>query len=164
AGGELAVDADGGLGVGQQLAGHRDDGLVEAGELLAGRAGHAEPHAATSAASGRWKHERSPVWQAGPSWSTSTSSASPSQSSRTSRTHCRCPEVSPLTQYSLRLRDQYVARPVVSVRCRASSSIQATISTSPVSCCWTTAATRPLGSRRSSAAMSGARGDSVGGT
>ena len=56
------------------------------------------------------------------------------------RTHWRCPDVSPLTQYSCRLRDQYVARPVVSVRCSASSSIQPTISTSPVSYCWTTAA------------------------
>src|SRR6185312_6185308 len=152
AGGELAVDADGGLGVGQQLAGHRDDGLVEAGELLAGRAGHAEPHAATSAESGRWKHERSPVWQAGPSWSTRTSSASPSQSSRTSRTHCRCPEVSPFTQYSRRLRDQYVARPVVSVRCSASSSIHASMSTSPVSPSWTTAGTSPSALRFSRAA------------
>ena len=34
------------------------------------------------------KQVRSPVWQAGPSWSTLTSSVSPSQSSRTSLTHC----------------------------------------------------------------------------
>ncbi len=41
-----------------------------------------------------------PVWQAGPVWSTSSRTVSPSQSSRTSRTHCALPEVSPLTQYS----------------------------------------------------------------
>ena len=35
-----------------------------------------------------------------PSWSTLTSRVSPSQSSRTSLTHWRWPEVSPLTQYS----------------------------------------------------------------
>ena len=60
----------------------------------------------TAVGSSRWKQVRSPVWQAAPSWSTSTSSASPSQSSRTPRTHCRLPDVSPLTQYSARLRDQ----------------------------------------------------------
>ena len=59
------------------------------------------------------KQVRVPVWQAGPSWSTLTSSVSPSQSSRTSLTHWRWPEVSPLTQYSWRLRLQYVARPEV---------------------------------------------------
>jgi hypothetical protein len=43
-------------------------------------------------------------------------------------------------------RLQYVARPVVNVRARASSSIQPSISTSPVSCCWATAgpARRPI--------------------
>ena len=43
---------------------------------------------------------RAPVWQAGPSWSTLTSTVSPSQSRRTSTTCCRWPDVSPLTQYS----------------------------------------------------------------
>ncbi len=76
-----------------------------------------------------------------------TSRVSPSQSSRTSLTHCRLPEVSPLTQYSWRERLQNVVRPVVSVRCSASSSIQPSISTSPVSCCCTTAGTRPSPSR-----------------
>ena len=47
-----------------------------------------------------------PVWQAGPVWSTRTSSVSPSQSSRTSRTRWVWPEVSPFTQYSPRLRLQ----------------------------------------------------------
>ena len=52
-------------------------------------------------------HEvRLPVWHAGPAWSTTTRSASPSQSSRTSWTFWTLPEVSPLTQYSRRERDQ----------------------------------------------------------
>jgi hypothetical protein len=106
--GELPVDPDRRLAVGQQPAHDRDDRLIQRGELLPGRAGDAEPHEGrpSTAASGRWKQLRSPVWQAGPSWSTRTSSASPSQSSRTSRTHWRCPDVSPFTQYSPRLRDQ----------------------------------------------------------
>jgi hypothetical protein len=58
-------------------------------------------------------------------------------------------------------RDQNVARPVVSVRCSASSSIQPTISTSPVSCCCTTAATRPAASRLSRAATAGSSPDSA---
>ena len=41
-----------------------------------------------------------------PTWSTLTSSVSPSQSSATDVTYWWCPEVSPLTQYSPRLRDQ----------------------------------------------------------
>src|SRR5690606_869765 len=49
---------------------------------------------------------RSPVWQAAPTWSTFTRTASPSQSSATDLTHCWWPEVSPFTQYSWRLRDQ----------------------------------------------------------
>src|SRR6185437_341078 len=52
------------------------------------------------------KQVRSPVWQAAPTWSTRTRIASPSQSSATDLTNCRCPEVSPFTQYSWRLRDQ----------------------------------------------------------
>ena len=69
------------------------------------------------------------MWQVGPSASTRTSRVSPSQSSRTSRTHNVLPEVSPLTHSRCRLRLQNVARPVVSVRCSASSFIQPTIST-----------------------------------
>ena len=46
----------------------------------------------------------SPVWQAAPTWSTMKSSVSPSQSRRTSLTHCTWPDVSPLTQYSRRER------------------------------------------------------------
>src|SRR3984957_10207240 len=108
------------------------------------------------------KQVRSPVWQAARIWSTLTRRASPSQSRATDLTHCWCPDVSPLTQYSWRLRDQYVHRPVVSVRCRASSSIQPSMSTSPVSYCWAMAATRPLGSRLSRAAMAGSSAESAG--
>ena len=64
-----------------------------------------------------------------------------------------------MTQYSWRLRDQYVQRPVVSVRCSASSSIQPTISTSPVSYCCATAGTRPSASRLSREAIFGSRFD-----
>ena len=91
------------------------------------------------------KQVRVPVWQAGPTWSTLTSTVSPSQSSATDLTYWWCPDVSPFTQYSRRLRDQYVARPVVSVRCSASSSIQASMSTSPVSNWRTTAGTQAVG-------------------
>ena len=121
-----------------------------------GRAEAAASHRARRSAAHRAsKQVRSPVWQAGPSWSTLTSRVSPSQSSRTSLTHWRLPEVSPLTQYSWRDRLQNVVRPVVSVRRSASSSIQPSISTSPVSCCCTTAGTRPLASRLRRAAMAG---------
>ncbi len=101
------------------------------------------------------KQVRSPVWQAAPCWSTTRSTASPSQSSRTSWTSWVCPDVSPLTQYSPRLRDQYVARRVVRVRCSASSSIHATISTSPVPRCCATAQTSPSAVRVSRSAITG---------
>src|SRR5690606_15949962 len=52
------------------------------------------------------KHERVPVWHAGPTCSTRTRSASPSQSSATERTCWTWPEVSPLRQYSCRESDQ----------------------------------------------------------
>jgi hypothetical protein len=65
----------------------------------------AEPTVAGSGSAS--KQVRSPVWQAPlPTWSTLTSRVSPSQSSATDFTHCCEPEVSPLTQYSCRLRDQ----------------------------------------------------------
>src|SRR5215472_3263814 len=105
------------------------------------------------------KQVRSPVWQAAPTWSTRTRTASPSQSRATDLTHCWCPEVSPFTQYSWRLRDQYVHRPVVRVRCRASSSIQPSISTSPVSYCWAIAAIRPSEFRLRRAATLGSSSD-----
>ena len=52
------------------------------------------------------KQVRAPVWQAAPTWSTLTSTVSASQSRATDLTHWKWPEVSPLTQYSWRLRDQ----------------------------------------------------------
>ena len=129
--GQLPVDADRGLAVGEQPAHDRHDGLVERGELLRRRRGGAEPHdglAASGSAAGvpsptsmpaavgspvvagrgaASKQVRSPVWQAPvPTWSTLTSNESPSQSSATDLTHCCEPDVSPLTQYSCRLRDQ----------------------------------------------------------
>ena len=48
---------------------------------------------------------------------------------------------------------------MVSVRCSASSSIQASMSTSPVSYCWAMAATSPCGSRLSRAAIAGSSED-----
>src|SRR5919112_1691438 len=85
--GELAVDPQRGLGVGQQPA---DDGnhppvAGELAELLAARPGDAEgevwraahdapPGATTTAASSRpSKQLVVPVWQAAPTWSTPTS-------------------------------------------------------------------------------------------
>ena len=52
------------------------------------------------------KQVRVPVWQAGPVWSTCSRTVSPSQSTATETTAWRWPDVSPLTQYSPRLRDQ----------------------------------------------------------
>ena len=72
-------------------------------------------------------------------------------------THWRWPEVSPLTQYSPRLRLQYVARPVARVRASASSSIHPSISTSPVSCCWAIAGTSPASLRRRRSETAGSR-------
>jgi len=60
-----------------------------------------------------------------------------------------------LEEESARLRDQYVHRPVVSVRCSASSSIQATISTSPLPRSCTTAVNSPSALRFRRAAMFG---------
>ena len=48
------------------------------------------------------KQVRAPVWQAGPVCSTRYRTASPSQSSRISRTACTWPEVSPLRQSAAR--------------------------------------------------------------
>ncbi|CPU66472.1 Uncharacterised protein [Mycobacteroides abscessus] len=104
---------------------------------------------------------RVPVWHAAPTWCTRTRSASPSQSSATERTTWTWPDVSPLRQYSWRDRLQNVTRPVVRVRWSASSSIQPSMSTSPVSCCWTIAATSPASSRLSRAATSGSSADGI---
>ena len=86
-----------------------------------------------------------------------TSRASPSQSTATDFTYWAWPEVSPLRQYSWRLRDQNVTRPSVRVRRTASTSIQPSMRTSALSCCWTIAATRPESSKRSRLETVGSR-------
>ena len=60
--------------------------------------------ASASPRSAQEKQERRPVWQATPTWSTSASTASPSQSRRSSRRCCTWPEVSPLRQRPWRER------------------------------------------------------------
>src|SRR3954468_21417868 len=86
------------------------------------------------------KHEREPVWHAGPAGRTRSRIASPSQSSRSSSTASVFPDVSPLCQSCSRERLQNQASPVSRVRLSASSSIQASISTRPLSASWTIAA------------------------
>src|SRR5581483_8092187 len=86
------------------------------------------------------KHDREPVWQAGPAGRTRSRIASPSQSSRSSSTARVEPDVSPLCQSSARLRLQNHASPVSRVSCSARSSIQASMSTRPSSASWTIAA------------------------
>src|SRR5688572_4038424 len=71
------------------------------------------------------------------------SRVSPSQSYAAARTYCRSPEVSPLHQYSWRLRLQNHVRPVSSVLRSESWFIHASISTCPVACSCTIAGTRP---------------------
>ena len=93
-----------------------------------------------------------PVWHAGPGESTSTSSVSASQSTSTRRTCCMLPLVAPLFQSSWRLRLQNQVVPVFRVRASDSSLIHATMSTSPVPACCTTAGTRPRSSKRTLAA------------
>ena len=144
---------DRGQGVRDELSPDRNDRVItcqlaealEVGAHLRGEApgerslSHARPLLRTGAghAGGppnrRWKQVQSPVWQAPrPSWSTVMSTASPSQSYAADRTHWRSPEVSPLHQYSWRLRLQNHVRPLVKVRRSASASIQPSISTSQV--------------------------------
>ena len=81
------------------------------------------------------------MWQAtcGPCMRTLKRSASESQSAAHSTTVITLPLVSPLCQYSLRLRLQKTISPHSCVRRRASSFIQAIISTSPLSASWTIA-------------------------
>src|SRR4051794_20172800 len=163
--GELAIGADRRLRIRKQPPRHGDDPLVVQAppELSQFRRGDAGGHGAgtptTTSRTSASKHVRSPVWQAAPSWSTRTSTVSPSQSRATDLTHCWWPLVSPLTQYSWRLRLQYVQRPVVRVRCSASSSIHPTIRTSPVSHCCATAQTRPWSSRLRRSAILGSSED-----
>ena len=72
------------------------------------------------------------MWQAGPRGRQRTRTASPSQSAASSTTSSVLPEVAPFSQSSPRERLKNVARPVSSVRSRASRLAQASISTSPV--------------------------------
>src|SRR5699024_11424441 len=110
--GELAVDPDGGLSVGDQPPDDGHDPTVtrehaEGVEVGPGPAvgevrdrrppGHGRTPV-TAPRSPASKQVRSPVWQAAPTWSTRTSSASPSQSSATERTCWTWPEVAPLRQ------------------------------------------------------------------
>src|SRR5204863_4432344 len=67
------------------------------------------------------KHERAPVWQAGPLGMTLTTSASLSQSSAMLTTRWVLPEVAPLCHSSFRERDQSHVWPVSRVR-RSDSS------------------------------------------
>src|SRR4029453_14728608 len=137
--GELTVQADGSLGVGQDFESDRDDTAVdgEFPELFQARAddskvlhGYSSPpfgmRGCVSEKGGgpcwRWplttvksrpsKQVRVPVWQAAPIWSTRIRRASPSQSRATDFTNCTCPEVSPLRQYSWRRREEKVTGPV----------------------------------------------------
>src|SRR5439155_18618428 len=78
------------------------------------------------------KQRRRPVWHAIPATdSTVRSTASASQSRRSSSTRSTCPEVSPFFHRTLRERDQYTASPVLAVLASASRFIHASISTSP---------------------------------
>ena len=72
------------------------------------------------------------MWQAGPSALTLSRIASPSQSSLSSSTLRKEPEVAPLCQSSGRERLQNQAWPLSRVRRCASSFIQASISTRPL--------------------------------
>ena len=91
AAGELAVDPDRCLAVREQPPGHWDDAVgprqVQEGLLVGGD--NTRGHCSTPVCSAIcvWKHVRSPVWHAGPTWSTRTSSVSPSQSMATERTY-----------------------------------------------------------------------------
>ena len=77
------------------------------------------------------KHEVVPVWHVGPSGTTWSRSASPSQSI-SALTRCRkLPEVSPFFQYSRRDLDQNVTALLSSVLDSASSSMYPTMSTRP---------------------------------
>ena len=102
--------------------------------------------AAPSPVSAVKKHVRLPVWQATPSWCTCTSSVSASQSAYTPWTCWLWPDVSPFRHGAWRDRDQKCVRPLSSVRATAARSIQATISTSPVSASCTIAGMRPRSS------------------
>src|SRR5207247_8555343 len=76
----------------------------------------------------RKKQLSRPVWQAmPPTCSTLSSTASASQSRRTSTTFCTCPDCSPLRHNRLRERDQYTASFFSTVCWSASRFIHATV-------------------------------------
>ena len=73
---------------------------------------------------------------------------------RMRRTFCMFPLVAPLFQSSLRERDQNQVVPVSNVRRKLSSLIHATMSTSPVPSCCTTAGISPFASSLSVTSVS----------
>ena len=164
---ELAVDAERGLGVGEQPPDDGDDAAVagehgeqvEAGPGLAPGevGGDVSASACPGVASSGWvsKQECAPVWQAGPTWSTRTRRASPSQSSADGPDPLHVPGGVALAPQLLP-----AARPERHPAGRQGAGQRLVVHPAdhehaPVSCCWTTAATRPAASRLSSAATSG---------
>src|SRR5262249_36896193 len=81
---------------------------------------------------------------------TFSSTTSLSQSRRISCTCCTWPDSSPLNHSLPRERLKYTARPSSAVFARASRSIQANISTSPVAASWAITGTSPWASHRTS--------------
>ncbi len=98
---QLGVEADGTFAVGKKAAKDRNHPAFD-GELaeLLQRGGEIADHVCRSGPLSRRasKQVRSPVWQATPTWWTRTSTVSPSQSNRTSRTSWVLPLLSPFTQ------------------------------------------------------------------
>ena len=146
----------------------RRPGPARAGAATYEPCGRSFARSATRARATARSTRASPVWQAGPAGRTRSRIASPSQSSRISSTASVFPDVSPLCQSSCRERLQNHASPLSRVRRSASSSIQASIRTRPVSASWTIAGRQrpdraiPAPSARSSAraAARAARGRS----
>ncbi len=99
------VDGDGCEVVGQQAGVHADD-AAGAGQLRELGQGGFDDHATSPAVSSVKKQVWLPVWQAAPVCSTVRRIVSPSQSAATETTRWWWPDVSPLTQYSFRERDQ----------------------------------------------------------
>src|SRR5688572_4283064 len=92
----------------------------------------------------RKKQLSRPVWQAmPPTCSTLSSSASASQSRRSSRSFCTWPDSSPLRHSLLRERDQYTASLFSTVCSSAARFIHATVNTLPVEESCATAAISP---------------------
>src|SRR5690606_11134009 len=87
-----------------------------------------------------------PVWQVGPAGFARTSTASASQSMRSSTTESVLPLVSPFFHSACRDRDQKCTTPVSRVSRSASAFIHASMSTVPRSASCTTQGTRPRSS------------------